>query len=163
MPPPKTKKSDLCLLASLSWVGFLSMGLNLFLVLFLLVCQKCTPKKNTKRSDLCLLSTLSWVPLHGSELFVFLVLAGLPISAPKKNQTYVSCPASPGSLSLGLNFLFFLAGPLSLSLHGAAKEGTLEEGRVGTHSARPQLRLGKAQLTKIDLSFWPSPSRIQVG
>ena len=31
----------------------------------------------------------------------------------EKVQTYVSCPASPGSLSMGLNCLFFfvLAGP----------------------------------------------------
>ena len=47
-------------------------------------------------------------------LFVFLVLAGLPKSdqtqrttKTQKVQIYVSCPASPGSLSMGLNFLGF--------------------------------------------------------
>ena len=53
-----------------------------------------------------------WVPLHGSELSFFFVVFWFWLVCPKvtknkKLQTYVSCPASPGSLPMGLNFLFF--------------------------------------------------------
>ena len=82
-----------------------------FCFLVLLALQKKWAK--IKYSDRCLLSSLS-SPGSLSMGLMFLVLVGLPKSAPKpkhkkkqKVQTYVSCPASAGPPSMGLNFLFF--------------------------------------------------------
>ena len=55
-------------------------------------------------ANLCTLSSLSSVPLHGFELCVW--LACPKVDKHLKNQTYVPCPASPQSLSMGLNCFF---------------------------------------------------------
>jgi hypothetical protein len=81
--------------------------------------EKHAKKKHGKKSDPCPQPGLSPDLAHGSELFVFFVFFGFlevlaklqkTMEKPKKQkvQTHVPSQASPQTLPMGLNFLFFL-------------------------------------------------------
>ena len=105
----KQTSSDLCLLSSLSWVSV--HGSELFFLLLAGLPKSDQAQKQYKQfrpmsPGQPLLGICPWVWTF------FLVLAGLPKSDQKQKNTqqvhtYVSCPASAGYLSMGLNFLFF--------------------------------------------------------